>query len=100
MPSRARLRQLDEVPVTIGPQAKRWLMSSAAPERPSALALFDEDHREPLIDFLFDLGNTQRTGRAQFSPDGMYLIWGTSGGVTVVDLVEVNHRLTEIGLGW
>ena len=100
MPSRAILRQFDEYPVTLGPHAKRWLIDSAAADQPSALALFEEDRREPLIKYLLDLGNTQRTEKPQFSPDGLFLIWGISGGVMVVDLVEVNRRLSELGLGW
>jgi eukaryotic-like serine/threonine-protein kinase len=101
MPSRAVRRQFDGHPVFLGPRAKRWLMNSTgASDQPSALALFEEDQREPLIKLLVDLGNTQRTGRPQISPDGLHLIWGTSGGVIVVDLVEVNRRLTELGLGW
>jgi len=101
MPSRAIQRQFDEHPVTVGPRARRWLIdSSGADDQPSAAALFEEDRREPLIKFLLDLGNTQRTGRPQFSPDGLHLIWGTSGGVIVVDLVEVNRRLHGLDLGW
>ncbi|MFI5461157.1 MAG: WD40 repeat domain-containing serine/threonine protein kinase [Isosphaerales bacterium] len=101
MPSRAVLRQFDEVPQCLGPRARRWLMDSAATgDQPRALTLFEEDRQEPLIKFVLDLGNNLGTGKPQFSPDGLHLVWGTSGGVTVVDLVEVNRRLSELGLGW
>ncbi len=38
-----------------------------------------------------------------FSPDldGRYVIWGDrSGTVFVADLVEIQQRLTDLGLGW
>jgi hypothetical protein len=38
-----------------------------------------------------------------FSPDldGRYLVWGNrSGVVSLADLLEVQRRLTEVGLGW
>jgi WD40 repeat protein len=41
--------------------------------------------------------------RVPFSPDldGRYLLWGNpSGLVSVADLVELQRRLTEVGLGW
>jgi hypothetical protein len=35
------------------------------------------------------------------SSSGLHLLWGNPGGtVTLVDLVEVNRRLSEIGPGW
>ncbi len=102
MPSRAILRQFDEFPQCLGPRAKRWLMNSrATADQPQALTLFEQDRPEPLVKFVLDLGNAAGIGRPQFSPDGLHLVWGNpSGGVTVVDLVEVNRRLSELGLGW
>jgi WD40 repeat protein len=102
MPTRVVLRQFDDDPYCLGPRARRWLMGSGATaDQPAALTLFDQDCREPLIKFLLDLGSGVSTGKSQFSPDGSHLLWGnSSGGVTVVDLVEVNRRLSELGLGW
>jgi len=102
IPSRAVIRQFDQAPACLSSRAKRWLMASAATaDQPGALTLFDQERQEPLIRFLPDLGGATWTGKPQFSPDGLYLVWGNpSDTVTVVDLVEVNRRLSEIGLGW
>jgi hypothetical protein len=102
MPSRAVLRQFDPAPYCLGARAERWLTASpSTPEQPSALTLFEQERQAPLIGFLTDLGGVSSTGKPQFSPDGSHLAWGNAGGtVTVVDLVEVNRRLSEIGLGW
>ena len=88
------------LPQCLGPGAKRWLMDSAATAiNPAAMTLFEQDHPEPLIKFVLDLEGT-RGPRPQFSPDGLHLVWGNpSGGVTVVDLVEVNRRLSELAWG-
>ena len=102
MPSLAVLRQFDQAPYCLGPRAKRWLLASpVTADQPGALSLFDQELPDPLIRFLPDLGGAPWTGRPRFSPDGLHLVWGNpSGAVTVVDLVEVNRRLSEIGLGW
>ncbi len=102
MPSRAVLRQFEQAPRCLGPLAKRWILSSSATvDQAGTLALLDPERQEPLIRFLLDLAGTTWTGKPQFSPDGLHLVWGNpSGAVTVVDLVEVNRRLSEIGLGW
>src|SRR5262249_5305156 len=96
--SRAVLRQFDKYPSCLSPRAQRWLMySGPKTDRPSFLALHDQDRRDPLVRFVLD----SETGIPRFSPDGLHLVWGNrSGAVTVVDLVEVNRRLSEIGLGW
>jgi hypothetical protein len=98
IPSRAILRQLDAYPVCLGPGANRWLMHSQdTADRPSAWAIYERERAEPLVRFLLDSG----VGKPQFSPDGSRVVWGNaSGAVTVVDLVEVNRRLSELGLGW
>jgi WD40 repeat protein/tRNA A-37 threonylcarbamoyl transferase component Bud32 len=102
MPSRAVLRQFDPGPTCLGPRAKRWLMSSGATDdHPAALILLEHGREEPLVKFVLDLGGAVGTGKPRFSSDGQHLVWGgPSGGVMVVDLVEVNRRLSELGLGW
>jgi serine/threonine protein kinase/WD40 repeat protein len=98
MPSRAVMRQFEGIPQCLGPNAKRWLMgSSTGDDQPHLLALHEQDRQEPLVKFLLDTA----TGRPRFSPDGLHLVWGNPDGtVTVVDLVAVNRRLSELGLGW
>jgi|GEM_PF-6023017 len=77
------------------------MASHATADQPGALTLFEQERQEALIRLLPDLGGVTWTGKPQFSPDGSHLVWGNpSGTVTVVDLVEVNRRLSKIGLGW
>jgi len=100
IPSRAVIRQFDSGPGCLGPRATRWLIAlNPSADQPSGLALFEQDREGPLIRFVLD--NPEGTGLSQFSPDGLHLVWGnTDGGVTVVDLVEIQRRLSELGLGW
>jgi WD40 repeat protein len=102
VPSRAVLRQLSHRPRSLAPRAGRWLMDSApGVDQPASLILFEQDRREPLVKFVLEFGLGVWVGKPQFSPDGLHLIWGNPGGsVTLIDLVEVNHRLSELGLGW
>ncbi len=102
MPSRAIRRQFEGDQPTLGPHAKRWLIpSKVTVGQPPAFNLFEEGRPEPLIKFVLDFGNAPGTARPRFSPDGLHLVWGNpSGDVTVVDLVEVNTKLTELDLGW
>jgi hypothetical protein len=65
------------------------------------LTLLERDREEPLVTFVLDLGGIEWAGKPRFSPDGLHLVWGNPrGGVTVVDLVEIQRRLSEVGLGW
>jgi len=102
LPSRAVMRQLDRFPYCLGPHAERWLIESGGTaDRPNALGLFRRDRQEPLIEFVFDLGHDVGNWPPQFSPDGLHLVWGNpDGAVTTVDLVEIQRRLSELGLGW
>jgi hypothetical protein len=71
--------------------------SVATADQPHTFTLFEQDRQKPLVKFVLDAG----VGSPRFSPNGRYLMWvNPGGGVTVVDLVEVNRRLTELGLGW
>ncbi len=77
------------------------MTSGATTDQLGGLALFQQDSEKPLIKFVLDRGSGASIGKPRFSPDGLHLIWGEpDGGVTVVDLVEVNRRLSELGLGW
>jgi len=102
MPSRAVLSEMEGFPDCLGPKAKRWLMtSSATADQPAELTLFEQGRQEPLVNFALGHETIGGIGKARFSPDGLHLVWGDpDGGVTVVNLVEVNRRLSELGLGW
>jgi len=84
--------------IGLGPGGSRWLTTSGfTADQPGFMTLHEQDRREPLVSFVLE----SPVGKSQFSPDGLHLVWGNpSGAVTVVDLVEVNRRLSEIGLGW
>jgi hypothetical protein len=98
MPTRAVLRLVDDFAQCVGPQAKRWVMrTGGSADRPNAFKLYDQERHGPLVSFLLHAARS----KPQFSQDGSYLVWGNdSGTLTVVDLVEVNRRLSELGLGW
>jgi hypothetical protein len=98
MPTRAVVRQFDRGPICPAPDAKSWLIpSGGTTDHPLAFDLHEQNRPEPLVSLLLESAN----GIPRFSPDGSHPLWGnSSGAVTVVDLVEVNRRLTEIGLGW
>jgi eukaryotic-like serine/threonine-protein kinase len=102
LPTRAVLRQFEVMPSSMGPRATRWLRASdATSDQPTAFTLFQQDQAKPLISFVVDLGDASVGNDPKFSPDGLHLAWGNSNGtVTVVDLVEVQRRLAEFGLGW
>jgi hypothetical protein len=53
-----------------------------------------------LLHRLWEGGFSRNVG---FSPDleGRYVLWGDgSGTVFVADLIEIQRRLTGLGLGW
>ena len=102
LPSRAVLRQLDNYPNCLGARAERWFIESeGTADQPYALRLFGPDREEPLLNLVLDTGDHVGIYTAQFSRDGLHLVWGSpDGAVTVVDLVEVQRRLAALGLGW
>jgi serine/threonine protein kinase/WD40 repeat protein len=102
LPTLAVLRQLEGNPPGVGPQAKRWLTrSEATADEPGGLNLHEDGRIDPLVRFVLDRGNPfMLVGQPVFSRDNQHLFWGGPNGVTVVDLVEVNRRLSELGLGW
>ena len=68
-------------------------------EQPPALVLFDVATGQPLMRLAQD--NAIRQISLNFSPDGRHAIFGRNDGtVSVLDLVEVNRRLTGLQLGW
>jgi hypothetical protein len=105
VPSLAVSQRLDRLPVALGPLGKRWLLRSSSSgedgQQAAWLTLFEQDRPERLVQFVLDVGSSFiMIGNPQFSPDGQHIFWGSPSGVTVVDLVEVNRRLSELGLGW
>ena len=83
-------------PIGIDHQARRWIAQASDGSRTQ---LYDRGGRV-LLDRLPD---EPWSSSPQFSPDldGRYLIWGNrSGAVTVADLVEIQRRLTGLGVGW
>jgi hypothetical protein len=99
VPSRSVLRHIVDKSVHgLGPRARRWLtISSPTADQPGFLTLHEQDRVEPLMNLVLD----SSVVIPQLSPDGLHLVWGNpSGVVTVVHVVEVNRRLSEIGLGW
>ncbi len=84
---------------SLGPGAERWSAGApASAAHPEGSSLHLRGIKEPLVTFPHD-GN--RAGNAPFTPDGLHEVWGHNDGtVSVVDLVKVQQRLAEIGLGW
>lgn len=102
LPSRAILRQFESFPSCLGPHARRWLGTpNSTADQTGAFILFEQDQEKPLVKFVLDVGAATFNFNPQFSPDGLHLVWGNpDGAVTVVDLVETQRRLSELGLGW
>jgi WD40 repeat protein len=102
LPSRAIVRQFDTQPHCVGPRGTQWLRASGATaDHPRLFSVFESDRANAVISFVLDVGGTMANGQPVFSADGRRLLWGNANGmVTVVDLVEVQHRLAELDLGW
>ncbi len=84
-------------PIGIDHQARRWIAQASDDSRDSALR--SSGPRLTSTGFRTNPG----VPYPQFSPDldGRYLIWGNrSGAVAVADLVEIQGRLTGLGVGW
>jgi WD40 repeat protein len=93
-------RSIAAVPICLGPEARRWIVSQqgiSASGRGISLCANDRDL--PLV----TLGIDQELGHLSvcFDPTGRFIAWGDSRGTLhVCDIVEVNRRLTDAGLGW
>jgi serine/threonine protein kinase/WD40 repeat protein len=84
-------------PMAIAQDARVWLGYTTSPDyhrhvyARDGKVLLERLMRIPLCD------------NALFSPDldGRYLLWGNDSGIVfVADLVEIQRRLTDLGLGW
>jgi WD40 repeat protein len=102
VPSLTVAKQIDRFVSSVGPHANRYLVGSLpTADSPGSISLLEEGRNSPLARLVLDLRNPWgAVGKPVFSPDGQYIAWGTMQGVTVVDLVAVQRRLAEIGMGW
>jgi WD40 repeat protein len=81
----------------VGPGAERSI--GVASEGGIHLVLTDLIPRRRFLRIVEDVGLSQQSLR--FSPDGRRVTVGRSDGtVSVLDLVEINRRLSELHLGW
>jgi WD40 repeat protein/serine/threonine protein kinase len=99
LPSGSVLRHIVDKSVWgLGPRANRWLTAwGPTADQPSQVSLHEQNRNDPLVKFILE----SATGEVGLSRDGLHLVWGNpNGAVTVVDLGEVNRRLSELGLGW
>jgi WD40 repeat protein len=95
VPSGRFLRLIPDAVRGVGPGARR-------------LAHLDREYRLQLYDhagnrLLYQLDELAGPTTTPFSPDldGRYLMWGNSSEIlSIADLVEVQRRLAEVGLGW
>ncbi len=81
----------------LGPGATLSLGTSI--EQPREIVLFDIARQLPLLRIVEDTEATESS--FEFSPDGRLAMFGRKDGtISVLDLVEINRRLTELRLGW
>jgi serine/threonine protein kinase/WD40 repeat protein len=94
------LGTLDSPVSVLAPGAARWWAGTdATHDRPPGWGLYERGRQRPLITFLVDQPGVG--GPPRFSPDGLRAAWGHADGtVSLVNLVEVQARLAEVGLGW
>jgi serine/threonine protein kinase/WD40 repeat protein len=85
----------------LAPAGERWLSTQARKGKgtPSALNLYERVGDIPLVTIATD--PLPAGTHAEFSRDGRMVASGNAdGSVSVFDLVEVQRRLTGLGLGW
>jgi len=83
----------------LGVGGKRWLGSVGGDGKSNQPTHFvqEEGRSAPLVTIASD----ETSGGSEFSRDGRLVAWGNANGtVTVCNLVEMQRRLAEIGLGW
>jgi hypothetical protein len=88
-------------PDAVDPGASRWLSRHpATTDQPASLSLHERGRTDPLLQVVLDVA-AGAPNNSQFTPDGRFVVWGRlDGTVTVCDLIAVNRRLSEIGIGW
>lgn len=89
----------------LGPDATLGLTSGhPSPEAPDGFTFWQRDRGRDRVLFGLEFDAIlQRPGSSfsEFTRDGRFAgIGNADGSVLVVDLVDVNRRLTELGLGW
>ena len=101
IPSLAVVRHIDDNPGPLGPQGKRWAsFEYPTTNHPGGFSYFVESNPDRRVTFIHDK-NDLVVNSLRFSSDGLGLMWSTTdGSLTVVNLVEVQNRLAEFGLGW
>jgi WD40 repeat protein len=84
----------------IGPGATTWLGHEwDSMLNVYSLMVWSQGRAEPL--FQLPRGSALGPAVSQFSSDGRHICWSLAiGTATVFDLVEIQRRLAEIGLGW
>jgi WD40 repeat protein len=84
------------------PGGKQWLTAHVRSGKtvPSTYTVHELGRDTPLLTIAAD-AMTISGNRSEFSRDGRIVTWcNLDGTVSVCDLVEVQRRLAEIGLGW
>jgi serine/threonine protein kinase/WD40 repeat protein len=85
----------------LSPEGKRWLILHFRQGKtiPATHTVHERGRDSPLVTIAADL--TPVGTHAEFSRNGRIAAWGEADGtVSVCNLVEVQRRLAEIGLGW
>jgi hypothetical protein len=99
MPSRAIVAVFEQNPYCLGPGGIRWMGPPDSSEQPPGISLFERGYDKRLVRIL--LSGSPIGIHAEFSLDGRHVAWGNPDGtVTLCDLVELQRRLAEVGLGW
>jgi serine/threonine protein kinase/WD40 repeat protein len=80
----------------LGPGANRWVTRERLSDDVKGFwRLWEPDRTEPVLEFEFE------EGPSLFAREGRSLILGRADGTTsVLDLVDIQGRLTTVGLGW
>jgi eukaryotic-like serine/threonine-protein kinase len=86
-------------PISLSPQSREWTYAGTLENSVSGVSYFRRDSSEPLVTLGMD--DTMTFFTPAFDPSGRFLAWGRDDGVIcVADLLEVQRRLAELGLGW
>ena len=101
MPGRAVLGTLINGAACLSPGAQHRLEGHHATTADRGLfySLHEQGRDAPLLQVA--INSRMFSVVTGFSPDGRHVIWGNSdGSVSICDLDEVRHRLSDVGLGW